>query len=67
MATFYDDPYCWIDDACESIERGDQGRARNEFLAAIAISLLSIAEGRGNDTDDSVPAAPIMYENFNAE
>lgn len=46
MAVFYDDPYAWIDDACESIERMDQSRAQSELMAAIAIILLGIAEAQ---------------------
>lgn len=63
MAAFYDDPYAWIDDAAESIERLDHRRAQAEALTAIAIILLSLVEGQVEES--SVPAAPIMYEDFN--
>lgn len=59
---FYDDPYAWIDDAAESLERLDHERAQAEALTALAIILLSIAESLNRDS--SVPAAPITYEDF---
>lgn len=62
MPVFYDDPYSWIDDACESIERMDQSRAQSEALIAIAIVLLGFVESQQDDSD--VPAAPIIYEDF---
>lgn len=62
MVMFYDDPYSYIDDACESLERIDSKRSQAESLIAIAIILLALAEGRQEES--SVPAAPIMYEDF---
>lgn len=62
MATFYDDPYAWIDDACESIERNDHKRAQSELMAAISIILLALVTG--DDEDDAIPAAPIVYEDY---
>lgn len=49
---FYDDPYAWIDEACESIERLDQSRAQSQALVAIAIILLSMVEEP--DEDDPI-------------
>lgn len=62
MATFYDDPYAWIDDACESIERADHRKAQAEALTALAIILLGFVQS--STSDESVPAAPIHYEDF---
>lgn len=62
MTEFYDDPYSYIDDACESMDRLDLVRAQTEALIAIAIILLGFVE----DGED-IPAGPISYEQFNVD
>lgn len=62
MTEFYDDPYSFIDDACDAINMSDYKLAQASALTAIAIVLLGLVESP--DEESSVPASPIPYDEY---
>lgn len=63
--TFYDDPVAVIDEAFDAVNAGEMEAAQAHALIAIAIVLLGIAVEDGDgESDTSVPAGPILYEDY---
>lgn len=64
MASFYDDPYECVDEAFNALNDGEVEEAQAHALIAIAIVLLGAVENDEVEPDDTVPAGPILYEDY---
>lgn len=61
MATFFDNPYSYLNEAMDAESDGEYDRSIANALVALATTLLALVD---SDSEDSFPAAPIDYEDF---